>query len=829
MSLITPRMRKRRLSLEALEDRTVPSTVTSNLDSGPGSLRDAIASSSSGDTINFASSLQGQTITLKGQLDLSHNLSIVGPGANELTISGNSASRVFDVRNSATVTLAGLTIANGSVTADESATFGGGGILNEAGSTLTLSQCALNNNKATAASNTVDVFGGGLLNLGSATVSSCTLSGNEARGGGGTSFFGGSCGGAIDNYGGATLAVTSCSFSSNQALGAGSGNFGIGGAIENNAALDQAHPSTATISTSVFTGNVASGSAGVVGNGGALDNEGPGVSMTVSSSAFLDNHAVAGSGADGIGGAILNYKSKLTVTNSSFTGNEALGRGSGKSGQGGAILNDLDTGSAASVSATIINCTFTENRAAGSAGGVGYGGALFNGGSQGILAVSDSTLSGNSADGGGEIANESSTLVRLNNTIVANSTLGDDLFLGVNSGGSFTGSNNLIGDGRGLYLFPHSLAGNPFLASLGDYGGPAVGAPGATAVLQSEALLPGSPAIDAGSNSLTVDAEGRPLTTDPRGQPRTVNGTVDIGAFESQGFSLGFVSGNHQTAPVGTAFNPLVVSVTANNPLEPVNGGHVFFHVHPASDGAGAVLSSSTPTIGNGQASVTATANSVIGSCGVSASGGGAASPITFQLTATQARTSTRITSTISQSEYGRRVTLTAVVRAAAPSKAVPAGTLTFKAGNLVLGRVALVYGLARLLTPALPVGTDSITAVYNGNEDFARSTSAAQSLTVHPASTTTKLATSSASAAFGQAVRFTATVKRVAPGAGAPTGTVTFYDGATVLRKASLVKGVAQFTTTSLSRGRHRITAVFSQDSDFLRSTSAILTQAVS
>ena len=66
----------------------------------------------------------------------------------------------------------------------------------------------MSNNTATAVSDTVDVFGGGLLNEGKANVVSCTFSGNQALGGGGGSFFGGSIGGGIDNFGGATLTVT---------------------------------------------------------------------------------------------------------------------------------------------------------------------------------------------------------------------------------------------------------------------------------------------------------------------------------------------------------------------------------------------------------------------------------------------------------------------------------------------------------------------------------------------------------------------------------------------------------------------------------------------
>src|SRR6516165_3699459 len=86
--------------LEVLEGRWLPSTltVTNNLDSGAGSLRADIAAAQSGDTINFAPRLDGQTITLtSGYLAISNNLTIQGPGASLLTISGNHLSQVFHV------------------------------------------------------------------------------------------------------------------------------------------------------------------------------------------------------------------------------------------------------------------------------------------------------------------------------------------------------------------------------------------------------------------------------------------------------------------------------------------------------------------------------------------------------------------------------------------------------------------------------------------------------------------------------------------------------------------------------------------------------------
>ena len=129
--------------LEALEDRNVPSTLTvtsAGDDGSAGTLRAVVAAAHSGDTIQFDHQLKGQTITLThGQLGVNQSLDIDGPGADKLTISGNAASRIFDVSGGATVTISGLTITQGLAT-------DGAGILN--GGNLTLSQDVLSSNTA---------------------------------------------------------------------------------------------------------------------------------------------------------------------------------------------------------------------------------------------------------------------------------------------------------------------------------------------------------------------------------------------------------------------------------------------------------------------------------------------------------------------------------------------------------------------------------------------------------------------------------------------------------------------------------------------------------
>ena len=100
-------------------------TVTNNNNSGPGSLRQAIADANSGDTITFDPGILPGTITLTSgsYLIVDKDLTIDGPGASDLAIDGNNASRVFLI-SGGTVAISDVTIQNGSVseTAAESRT-----------------------------------------------------------------------------------------------------------------------------------------------------------------------------------------------------------------------------------------------------------------------------------------------------------------------------------------------------------------------------------------------------------------------------------------------------------------------------------------------------------------------------------------------------------------------------------------------------------------------------------------------------------------------------------------------------------------------------------
>jgi hypothetical protein len=180
--------------------------------------------------------------------------------------------------------------------------------------------------------------------------------------------------------------------------------------------------------------------------------------------------------------------------------------------------------------------------------------------------------------------------------------------------------------------------------------------------------------------------------------------------------------------------------------------------------------------------------------------------------------------SSLNPSIYGQAVTFTAVLTSGLG--APPDGeTVTFMKGTKVLGTGTLSGGSASFTTSALAVGSTAINAVYGGDSNFGGSKSKVLKQVVNQATTTTALASSQNPSNFGQSVTFTATV--TPQFSGTVKGSVTFYDGATVLKTVALSGGVAKFTTSTLASGAHSVTATYNGNANFIGS-SASLTQTV-
>lgn len=195
--------------------------------------------------------------------------------------------------------------------------------------------------------------------------------------------------------------------------------------------------------------------------------------------------------------------------------------------------------------------------------------------------------------------------------------------------------------------------------------------------------------------------------------------------------------------------------------------------------------------------------------------------------TTTQTATTTTLTPvpTPNPSIYGDSVTLSATV--SGDSGSIPnEEQVTFLSGTTTLGTGTLSGGVASLTTTVLPTGTDSMTAVYGGDDNFASSTSTAISQVVNKASSTTALNSSLNPSTFGQSVNITATVS--GQFGGTATGLVTFNNGSTSLGSISLSGGTAVLTTTALPVGTDSITAVYGGDMNFTGSTSTVLSQVV-
>ena len=242
--------------------------VTNTADSGPGSLRDALAAAVDGDIID-ATGISGTILLTSGELQITHAITINGPGAGSLSIDGNATFRVFDNLTSG-VSIFGFSITNGSAPGNN-----GGGVFNEGGdsATLRLSNCNVGGNSAD--------FGGGIFNSnGTLTVDNCTISGNEAGFSGG-----GIANSALD--GTANLIITNSTISDNSATA------NDGGGIINGAAGSALALASVIVGNSTFSGNSATGNGGAIANAADV---GTSARLTITNSTISDNSATGNGG-----------------------------------------------------------------------------------------------------------------------------------------------------------------------------------------------------------------------------------------------------------------------------------------------------------------------------------------------------------------------------------------------------------------------------------------------------------------------------------------------------------------------------------------------------
>jgi hypothetical protein len=188
------------------------------------------------------------------------------------------------------------------------------------------------------------------------------------------------------------------------------------------------------------------------------------------------------------------------------------------------------------------------------------------------------------------------------------------------------------------------------------------------------------------------------------------------------------------------------------------------------------------------------------------------------------AATTTSLSSSAPAAVWGQPVTWTASVAVKAPAIGTPIGKVQFVENGTVLATVPLdSSGIARYTPAALAVGTHAITAVFiSRSNSFGGSRSIALNQSVSKASTSLALGGVPNAVIPGQVIAMSASVGVLAPGAGAPTGVVTFFDGATALGTVSLNGSQATYSGTLSGAGDHIITAVYDGDADFQASSSS-------
>ncbi len=608
--------RPAKLFVEVLEDRVLLSTLmvatvtdSATFKAGDGSLRGEIAAAKSGDTIQFSSSLAGQTINLTdGELLLNKNLSILGlttNGTPGITINAGGKSRIFDVEGGTSgisVNLQNLTVKSGA------ANQGAGLFINDSAGTVTLTNLNITGNIAVGAAgangaNGVfparatqpgmpghDAQGGGVFFQGgpaaTLVISNSTLQNNRVNGGsggqggnGGVNTLGspsgvgvggaGGSGGAAEGGGlyvnGGNVLLNLDTIKNNSLTGGQGGMGGAGNVTASthggkNAAGGSGGSGGAAFGGGLYVnrGSIQLQSVTVSGNtanGGTGNIGGPGGNMAKGSPA---PSGASGFGGPAEGGGVFVLASSIVIGNSALIGNVANGGGSPTSpgsAFGGALT--IPNGDAQLFNDTIaLNAVTPGAGPASNALAESFGGGLADLG--GNLQLTNDTLANNTASAG-FFSNGQPGINAFNAFGGALANLAGTVEL-ANTIFAFNNDQNPLGTGAEIYgtinSSSHDLIDNDsdfglFTPGVGDL----VGVPPNLAPLgfyagatETMPLLPGSPGIDAGANSF----QG----------PATIPGLADW--YRGEGNAADSAGTNKGTIVGGVSFTPGVVGQAFN-------------------------------------------------------------------------------------------------------------------------------------------------------------------------------------------------------------------------------------------------------------------------
>jgi hypothetical protein len=467
----------------AAEDQVTQIVVTNCTEAA---LRAAV---NRGGLITFNCGASPITITLAAVLEVAKDTSI--DGGNLVTLSGGHTTRVFHTANYVALTLQNLTVSNGRPLSGNGS---GAAIYGGWRGKVTVLHARFENNDGTAGSMET---GGGAIFVAAGSrlvVRDSVFIGNR-----------GTQGGAINNLL-SSLTVENSQFINNDSTAGGTVGYGYGGAIYTDGASE--HPEDVIggqirIVRTVFRGNRAAGQGGAVQAWVYPPDQ-----VFVSDTTFDSNLVIPRPGGDAFGGALRLGNGNMTVANTTFSGNLARN-------QGGALWIGGDK-----TNVSLTNVTLAGNAATSANGVDGLGGGIMVAG--GTLSVNHATIANNQAGFMGGAIYGGGANVILRNTIIAGNTANNPWNISRQCTAALTNGGNNVQYPANSPTDPDRIecaAGirviDPQLSGLANNGGPT----------WTMALLPGSPAIDAG-NAATC------LPSDQRGIRQPQGSSCDSGAYE---------------------------------------------------------------------------------------------------------------------------------------------------------------------------------------------------------------------------------------------------------------------------------------------------------
>ncbi|MBK6589387.1 MAG: Ig-like domain repeat protein [Acidobacteria bacterium] len=762
--------------------------VTTNADSGAGSLRQAVIDACPGNTITFQAGVSPVTLTT-GQIVINKNLTIDGGTGATVTRSAVAPNfRIFQVNGGTTVELRRLTISNGNEA-------NGGGI--SSNGTLTL-------RNSTVSGNTASGFGGGLFSFGALTITDSTFSGNQAGNAGG--FFQGN---ASLNMSGSTVSGNTTTF---QAAGL------------------NIQDANATITNSTISGNVSQNSNGGIAN----------ISSTATvHSLNLINTTITGNTSVGIYGAVWVNEDAASPSVITSLRNTLVGGNTGR--------NFSTTTQDVNVVPLPNSMIVSDGYNLDSDGTSGFVNGA-NGDIVGSLGLPINAQLASLANNGGTtqthaLLNGSPAINAGNDCVLtANGCGANDPVVGLTTDQRGAGFARKVGShvDIGAFELPNtpptitptagvtrqrgSALTNSVIANVGDIetplgslgvtvNGGATATDGLVTLSNIAVSAAGVVTADIVANCLAVPGNFTLTVTDGGGLSTNTNLTVLVTAntppavtfngpqnvvFGQSGFSVPTATATDNGSITGYVLQSVVPAMTVTPKVNPANGT--------------VTINNAGPT-GSHVITVRSTDN-----CG-------AVTDSSFTLVVNRAGTTTTIFSdTPDPSVVGQNYTVTIAVAPVAPGAGVPTGNITISDGTNTC--VAILPATSCQLA-STSAGPKTLTAAYSGDTNFNGSTAATAPHQVDPAQTATTVQTLINAPNYGSTLTATATITAVAPGSGTPQGTVNFNDGGNPIAGCQNVAvtalGSAVCTTNQLPAGVGKvIQAVYSGNANYLTSNGS-------